>query len=154
MGLDMYLCAEMHTGKWFYPEHLDQAKALADAMGLVCEDEANPAYDIKTTALYWRKANAIHSWFVTNVQGGEDECKETYVSRKNLEDLLTECKATLKNKDNPDAISLQPVQGFFFGSTDMDEWYWQDIERTIKGLEKILGSELMHHASFTYQSSW
>ena len=24
---------------------------------------------------YWRKANAIHKWFVDNVQDGNDDCK-------------------------------------------------------------------------------
>lgn len=24
---------------------------------------------------YWRKANAIHGWFVDNVQKGNDDCK-------------------------------------------------------------------------------
>ena len=37
---------------------------------------------------YWRKANAVHSWFVENCQDGIDECQLSEVSREDLEDLL------------------------------------------------------------------
>ncbi len=41
---------------------------------------------------YWRKANAIHKWFVDNVQGGTDDCDEYKVSKDQLEDLLATAK--------------------------------------------------------------
>lgn len=31
---------------------------------------------------YWRKANAIHAWFVKNVQGGVDNCQSHEVSKE------------------------------------------------------------------------
>ena len=37
---------------------------------------------------YWRKANAIHKWFVDNIQNGNDDCKEYYVTTENLQNLL------------------------------------------------------------------
>ena len=37
---------------------------------------------------YWRKANAIHQWFVHNAQNDNDDCKKYPVKRKKLESLL------------------------------------------------------------------
>ena len=45
---------------------------------------------------YWRKANHIHQWFVENVQGGVDDCKEYYASRKQLKKLLDTVNAVLQ----------------------------------------------------------
>ena len=42
--------------------------------------------------MYWRKANAIHKWFVDNVQGGEDDCREYPVSNDQLIELRDTCK--------------------------------------------------------------
>ena len=36
---------------------------------------------------YWRKANAIHGWFVDNIQDGVDDQNEYYVSKEKLEEL-------------------------------------------------------------------
>ena len=63
--------------------------------------------------------------------------------------------------DNFEEIkNLLPTQeGFFFGSTDYNEWYMQDIEYTIEILEKILKEEeelnkLGFYSEFEYSSSW
>lgn len=40
---------------------------------------------------YWRKANAIHKWFVDNVQDGKDDCREYDVDLDNLEELRGTC---------------------------------------------------------------
>ena len=37
---------------------------------------------------YWRKANAVHNWFVDNVQDGNDGCKHYWVSKEDLQKLL------------------------------------------------------------------
>lgn len=102
---------------------------------------------------YWRKANAIHLWFVTNVQDGVDECQTSYVSRENLEALLD--VAIKVNQNHALAAALLPAQaGFFFGSTDYDEWYFEDIKETIKILEAALNEETDVWSSIHYRSSW
>ncbi|MFH0767709.1 MAG: hypothetical protein V1920_06420, partial [Bacillota bacterium] len=99
---------------------------------------------------YWRKANQIHNWFVQNVQEGEDDCKEYYVRRDQLEDLLNLVETVLKCPAK--AEELLPCQsGFFFGQTIYDQYYFQDLEHTKKILTETLkkpGDE------FSYQSSW
>lgn len=46
----------------------------------------------------WRKANAIHQWFVENVQDGEDDCRfHREVTEDDLEELLDICKTVLQS---------------------------------------------------------
>lgn len=106
---------------------------------------------IEVTCAYWRKANQIHKWFVDNVQNGEDDCDSYYVSQDKLKELLTTCRQALFTKD-PNLIP--PSAGFFFGSYDIDEYYWNDIKNTIKQIDRILNLPELSQLSFSYQSSW
>lgn len=109
---------------------------------------------------YWRKANAIHRWFVENVQDGEDDCGEYYVSQDKLEQLLAICEAVNKEKyelfaesiEQVSAKTLLPTQsGFFFGSTEYDEYYYEDIANTISILREALADGT---GDYYYSSSW
>jgi len=69
---------------------------------------------------YWRKANAIHKWFVDNCQEGVDDCREAYVSSQQLISLKDICKEIIqtkgKNKQKDLVLNkLPPQSGFFFG---------------------------------------
>jgi len=44
---------------------------------------------------YWRKANAIHKWFVDNVQNGEDDCQRYDVTPAQLTELLVTVNTVL-----------------------------------------------------------
>jgi hypothetical protein len=57
----------------------------------------------------------------------------------------------LKEKDKAEAL-LPTQSGFFFGSTEFDEWYWQDVTSTIEIIDKCL--KMDDTWSFKYQSSW
>lgn len=133
---------------------------------------------------YWRKANAIHAWFVENVQNGVDDCGMYIVRRDQLEELKEACErviavATMKDaqvctgisyKDgqetkmmedgkivaNPEACAdILPTQGgFFFGSTDYDEWYIHDMETTIKIINEVLEQTDWEKQTICYSSSW
>ena len=102
---------------------------------------------------YWRKANAIHRWFVDNVQYGIDDCDEYVVSAEQLQDLVNICK---KVKDDLSlAPELLPTQeGFFFGGTDYGNSYKEDLEDTINNLTKVLEESDEVSSYYVYQSSW
>ena len=52
------------------------------------------------------------------------------------------------------AEELLPTQGgFFFGSTDYDEWYLDNVKKTYEGLA-ALNLEEQHEGEYVYQSSW
>jgi hypothetical protein len=172
MGLDMYL-----TKKRFLWGDERKKMKIEGVEGINPEKVSEITEDV----MYWRKANAIHKWFVDNVQNGVDDCKEYYVEREQLEELLKLCKEIVKVavvapgpvqngfelKDgnmvpilengttilNPEEVAkiLPNQSGFFFGSTDYDEWYLRDIEATIEGLEIALKD---NDGDFYYSASW
>ena len=99
---------------------------------------------------YWRKANQIHNWFVENVQDGEDNCGSYYVTRQQLEELKATCIEVLAHKELAEDL-LPTGAGFFFGSTTYDEYYYGDLDETIKIINRCLESKF---DGFEYQSSW
>jgi hypothetical protein len=102
---------------------------------------------------YWRKANAIHSWFVENCQDGIDECQLSEVSREDLEELLENCYKVVNKKSNPEE-TLPPTAGFFFGSTEIDQYYMDDIKSTISILENAIGKTDWEKEIVFYRASW
>ena len=100
---------------------------------------------------YWRKANAIHAWFVSNVQDGVDNCKEYYVEVEQLKQLLKLVEQVLTNHSEAEAL-LPSQAGFFFGNTEYDESYFIDLEDTKKILEKVI--KLEENYDIYYSSSW
>jgi hypothetical protein len=143
MGLDMYLNAKRFL--WYNEDDLSDTVANAFP-----ELKGRRVKEVIVEAMYWRKANAIHRWFVENVQEGEDDCGDYYVSREQLAELRDLVLEVLASKD---ATKLPPQAGFFFGSTEVDNWYWQDLQSTAEGLEKVL-SEFPDQWEFEYHSSW
>jgi len=49
---------------------------------------------------------------------------------------------------------LPTQSGFFFGSTEYDDYYTQDLEYTIDVISSILMNPDYKDASFYYRSSW
>ena len=96
MGLDMYLHAKKYVEKinWDKLDRdndigLDSPEAILPKWNEIVEvaDMQGVATDIygvnvEVTCAYWRKSNQIHKWFVDNVQGGEDNCGDYYVSHE------------------------------------------------------------------------
>ena len=149
MGLDMYLTAEKYL---FSFNEADKAKAEKIAQTV---DTRRRVKSIQMEAAYWRKANAIHGWFVDNVQDGTDDCKSYYVSRGKLEELRDLCRQIYELKDAKRAESeLPPCAGFFFGNTDIDQYYWDDLKSTDEQLTAALTDESLTDCEFYYQSSW
>jgi hypothetical protein len=99
---------------------------------------------------YWRKANQIHNWFVT-CAGGVDDCQPVYVHPEQLMDLKDRCEQVLATPVL--AAKLLPTEGgFFFGSTDYDEWYLNDLENTLE-IIKLAGNDFTGH-DLIYRASW
>jgi hypothetical protein len=184
MGLDMFLERRHYVHNW---PHM----AAAERHTVIVKkgDKPVPASEIDPAKVshvieevgYWRKANAIHQWFVDNVQDGDDDCKEYYVSREQMQELLDIVNKVLAAseliegkiqngytfkddkkvpimedgkyiKDPSVARELLPTQeGFFFGSTGYDQYYVDDLKDTKKILEEALKSP---DADYYYSSSW
>ena len=130
MGLDMYL----YGVKQEFKKH----------------DYNIGGYKESTEIGYWRKANAIHRWFVENCQDGEDNCATYTVVHEELKELKRVCEEVLQRPQ--EAEDLLPTQsGFFFGPTEYDEWYIQDLKDTIEIIDWALTQDFDY---FEYHSSW
>jgi hypothetical protein len=157
MGLDMYLRATEYVSRWDYDgnnaddnnplfDQLVKQFDVTDAIG----DTTFGGISIDFPMGYWRKVNSVHNWFVENCGGGVDECQQMYVNRQHLEELREICKQVLA--DHSLAEELLPTSsGFFFGSTDFDEYYFKDLEYTVKVIDRCLKSKFDY---FEYQASW
>ena len=99
MGLDMYLTAKRE----FYDKELDNNKDAKKIYGDIKKmlpeiyDSGNLNYiEVGFEAGYWRKANAIHKWFIDNCQDGKDDCRKSYVSKEQLKELKELCEQVIK----------------------------------------------------------
>jgi hypothetical protein len=148
MGLDMYL-----TAKRYVSDYNDQDKAIStEIMRHFPElaDEQTVQY-VTVRVGYWRKANAIHKWFVDNVQEGQDDCRNYSVPRERLQELRDTCERVLAFRELATA-QLPPASGFFFGRDEISEWYYRDLEETIKIIDACMS--LPVDWDIEYQSSW
>jgi hypothetical protein len=104
---------------------------------------------------YWRKANAIHGWFVNELADGVDECQEIRVPREKLVELRDLCKLAVSQPAMAGEV-LPPTLGFFFGSSEVDEYYMQDLSDTVKMVDHILSivPEDNWEWEFVYRASW
>jgi hypothetical protein len=101
----------------------------------------------------WRKANAIHKWFVDNVQDGVDDCGEYKVTKEQLIRLRNVCNDVLG--DGNLASELLPTQsGFFFGDTEYDTWYFKDLANTVQFIDEIFEYKSYCLDDLYYSSSW
>jgi hypothetical protein len=181
MGLDMYLSKKTYVKNWDHMSAEERHEVIVKKNGQeVPSIKKERISSIEESVAQWRKANHIHQWFVDNIQGGDDNCREYYVDRDQLRELVEVCKTVKESlekspkktvkveigwkngeklyddvevfEDTSLAEELLPTQtGFFFGGTEYDEWYLKSLDNTIEMLEPLLDEE---GGEFYYQSSW
>jgi hypothetical protein len=166
MGLDMYLSATKYVSGADYKRDgegnlVKEANplyaALLEATGLSADEvrEDLPSATVSITVAYWRKANSIHQWFVVNCGEGEDNCKPYDVTREQLLELRDLCREVILDPERGEDI-LPTASGFFFGSTEYDEWYMEEVKNTADILDGILSNPKFEFDSwyFEYRASW
>lgn len=164
MGLDMYLTKQYHVSAWHDRDGNPMNERDRRLREMFPHAATEGSWQVEVPAMYWRKANAIHNWFVKNVQDGTDDCDRYHVLYEQLVELYHLVSSAInlheQGDDSVAAKELPPTAGFFFGSREMDEWYWEDMKRTKVELGKTLR---LHRAEpmgypdggeFFYQSSW
>jgi len=160
MGLDMYLYKKTYVQNWEHNPPEQQHQIEVKKNGVVRNDiKPNRICYITEQVAYWRKFNALHGWFVNECGGGIDECQNIYVE----EDKLVELLETLKKVSDNFTLAkelLPPVQGFFFGGDEIDEYYKEDVNSTIKIIEELLKEHEqskeygLYSGDFEYRASW
>ncbi len=151
MGLDMYLKGKRYLRIHEREGYADELAELGDTFCL-----GNQINELTFEAGYWRKANAIHNWFVNNVQGGVDDCGEYRVPFSSLVKLRDLCKEVLQNGEEYAEKFLPPASGFFFGNAGVDEYYWQYVKHTYEIMYELCLNDDVSTGMIEifYQSSW
>lgn len=158
MGLDMYLKKNVYLSPYrFSPtrakvestqiditEHLDNGNIETKHFTVKNQEFG---IELELPVAYWRKANAIHKWFV-DLNDGTDDCRPIRVNGEQLKMLVDTCKKVLADKDKAKEL-LPTCEGCFFGPTDYDDWYFEGIKRTIDMLDDIDSN-----ADYIYEASW
>jgi hypothetical protein len=144
MGLDMYL-----YGKKFLWNDSEEQKKVHESLPKINRKPKEVVFEL----MYWRKANAIHNWFVENVQSGEDNCEEYPLYISDLQKLKESIEKALLTPAMAGEV-LPTSTGFFFGSTDYDDLYFAKLEDTKNQLEEILNDPELSEMDFYYSSSW
>lgn len=160
MGLDMYLEKEHYIGGQYQHVGAEGVIQIKTKTNRVLNLDPKKVASINEHVGYWRKANQIHNFFVTKAQDGRDECQRSYVPNDLLIELRDTCKAILRAKveygmSDPKTLDLintqlPPTAGFFFGMTDINEYYFQDLEDTIEILKDVERDK----GDYYYQASW
>ena len=156
MGLDMFLEKRTYIGAHYEFKNVD-AKIEITIKGIPVNINPMKISTISERVGYWRKANHIHNWFVTNCQDGIDDCREATVEISQMKELLKLCQEVMKKQDDKfSEENLPTVAGFFFGDTSYDEYYYNDVEDTIQILTEALENvtEDNYNVNFVYSSSW
>ena len=159
MGLDMYIFKVKKTKHTIDELHeLDREPNPNDPkiveflpLDQPYPDTFKDYYTIFKKVAYWRKFNALHNWFVTHVQVGIDNCAHYELDKDVLIDLL---ETLLNAKSENDPSEMMPVSGFFFGSTDVDEYYWEHIEKAIDEISNLIDNTNWDKERLFYTSSW
>ena len=158
MGLDMYLRASEYIFRHNYNRQTDEDLINPVFNEIVSRLELEDVIDssgfagitVDVPMGYWRKSNMIHHWFVNNLADGVDECQPIIVRREDLEQLKEVCINVIAVPELAEEL-LPTGSGFFFGSTDYDEYYFGDLNDTLGIITRCLESKFDY---FEYQASW
>ena len=137
MGLDIYF-HKTKRSNW------NKIKKEIDAFNALPEEEKNERYHKEEypdkgfepeEIGYFRKVNFLMQFF-----DYEGNCEYKVIDRSELEELQSRCNRVLNHKDDKElAASLLPPQaGFFFGNTDINEYYYGDVKEVRDWVDKVL----------------
>ena len=162
MGLDQYLTAKKYVAKWNYDGGYDNKVITQEFQDLLPMDTPDitkygqfAGITVEYPVGYWRKANAIHNFFVQNVGEDVDDCREMWVDRDVLVELRSRCDDVIKADNTEEMakeVGLETVSGFFFGDTEYGDWYKEDLKLTVEICDFVLA--LPEEYSLYYQASW
>lgn len=99
----------------------------------------------KGDEVYLRKANQIHGFFLDN--GYDDERQgHQRVKKEVILELISTIKEVLAQHElAPELLPTCP--GFFFGSYEYDDWYFEQLEEALPEIEKLIkpGAQYFYH---------
>ena len=85
---------------------------------------------------YFRKVNFLVKFF-ENKGLNVKEQKPLLINKDDAEELLSKCEEVLKDHSKGPEL-LPTMEGFFFGSTDYDDYYYDSVNETSKFIKNTL----------------
>lgn len=154
MGLDMYLKRKIYIGANYKHNNITgKIEIFQGEKNTPIKIDINKVSEIVESVGYWGKFNALHNWFVKNIQDGIDDCEDYWISGETLKQLLIILEKIYSKEGSPE--ELMPTQpGIFFGSIEYDEYYYQDVANSIDIIKTVLEETDFSRASIYYSSSW
>ena len=135
MGLDMYL----EKRKQYRENDLEYNKLVDKS---------------REEVMYWRKANQVREWFVRNA-GLEvnSDCEVIEISEDQLEQLYDDCNKVIKNPKLASEV-MPTSNGFFFGSTEYNERYFDQLKETMDSIQRIFDTTDFDTEVIEYTEWW
>ena len=154
MGLDMYLTKKHYVKQWSFHTEEEKPEVIVTKGGKPMKgvNQSKISY-VEEEVMYWRKANHIHQWFVKNIQNGEDKRQTSYVDGDDILKLLNTLKEVKEDHSKADEL-LPTTEGFFFGGTEYDEYYFETIDDTIEVLQNEMDEDGLITGEYYYHASW
>lgn len=152
MGLDMYLYKETYVKNWSFHKPEQKWNITATQGGKPSRIRPERVSTITEEIAYWRKFNALHAFIVNHFADGVDECQKIFLYDEQLKKIHHTLKTILDDTSLAGEL-MPPSQGFFFGSDEIGEWYWKDVENAYKVFSEIL-SDGEDYREYYYQASW
>ena len=166
MGLDMYLStesqyagsvAEQNNISEILPNYEDGQIIgglplfIATGNGDIYTSVINDKLPSKsTTVAYWRNAYHIHNWLDDQFGKGLENNTKYSITPEIVFELLRVTKlAQLTEK-----IEILVSQRFKPHKDNVDEYFWKDIDWTIKQLENVVRMPDFQNTTFTYLAWW
>lgn len=101
---------------------------------------------------YFRKVNFLIPFVESQTGTVVDNCEPVKLTKDDLTVLVDRCKEVLAHHKK--ASSLLPTRdGFFFGSTDYDEWYFKDVQQVHDSVSDLL-STMTGRMKATFYAWW
>lgn len=113
-----------------------------------CEEESELAY--------YRKVNFLVAFFENNYNFERDHANYFTLNEDMIKDLIRRCELVFKDYNLAESI-LPTTAGFFFGSTDYDDYYYDNIVNVLLDMKNIILPEfknLKEDESIDFYISW
>lgn len=142
MGLDINVTkiaksmVKTNTNSW-----KDYEKLIDELNDIDCENFEFLAY--------FRKVNFLFEFFSGSLN---EEETTAVITRGKMEELIEKCEFVLNNRDKASEI-LPTCDGFFFGSLDYDDYYFESVAKVLLSFQVILenySDDYLYIIDFSY----
>lgn len=130
----LYKTYEFYLKRYGYDSYAKEFSSVKtpDEIETIFNDELKNISAVSDS--YFRKVNFIYEFYRSELVN--EEC---LVSKGSILELIETCKDVLNHKGDEEYAEehLPTTGGFFFGSTNYDKWYWEDVKDCLKQMEKL-----------------